>query len=354
MVALGLLATAVALFCIFALIPSQRRNPSGIPNPIDPAHRDAVTVDEAGNNAVPPRRSVADEGAFQLVEASSGMQTDEGANGNGNGNGYPAIYGVKVLGMSDHDWSAFTQGFFHERACEGGGGPCEEYILESTGLYGRSSVRRVDLESGAVLSKTDAPSGRIFGEGLTRWKDELLQLTWKSNEVLVYKHDDLSFVETRHSDLSDGWGLTNDSSHLIATDGSSKVYFLDPVTLRTDRQVTVKDGDSEVRYLNELEFIGGQVWANIWGKNCIARVDPEDGKVLGWIDVEDLVLSEQARGKVLGNYNQDVVNGIAFDAETKRIWLTGKLWTTVYEVEVVEEPQADLQKILQMRAKCIR
>ena len=133
MVALGLLATAVALFCIFALIPSQRRNPSGIPNPIDPAHRDAVTVDEAGNNAVPPRRSVADEGAFQLVEASSGMQTDEGANGNGNGNGYPAIYGVKVLGMSNHDSSAFTQGFFHERACEGGGGPCEEYILESTG-----------------------------------------------------------------------------------------------------------------------------------------------------------------------------------------------------------------------------
>mmetsp|Transcript_7820 Transcript_7820/g.22365 ORF Transcript_7820/g.22365 Transcript_7820/m.22365 type:complete len:322 (-) Transcript_7820:170-1135(-) len=247
----------------------------------------------------------------------------------------PDIYVLEVVKEFDHDHLAFTQGFLYNQECSSEEASCKDMFYESTGLNGQTSVRMVNAGTGRVEAKTMAEQ-RFFGEGLTRWGEKLYQLTWQSGATLVYDAETLEFLEETKTDLKDGWGLTNDSSHLIATDSGHTLYFLDPETLKTDHKVDVADGDRRVKYLNELEHVEGEVWANIWMRNCIARIDPATGKVKGWIHAADLTAKELVKSDSLGRrYTMDVLNGIAYDPATKRIWLTGKQWSTVYEVKVV-------------------
>jgi glutamine cyclotransferase len=210
-----------------------------------------------------------------------------------------------------HDERAFVQGL----ACDG------DTLYESTGLYGESSLRRVDLESGEVLQIRRLPD-HLFGEGCTVWEDTIVQLTWQSGVGFVYDKETFA-VERRFTYQGEGWGLTHDGERLIMSDGTSYLRFLDRETLREVDRVQVLDKGEPVIRLNELEWINGQVWANVWQTPNVVRIDPEDGQVLGWIDFATLT-EQEPRG---------VLNGIAKKGE--RVFVTGKRWTHIYEIEVV-------------------
>ncbi len=224
-----------------------------------------------------------------------------------------AVFGVDVVRAYPHDRDAFTQGLIFR----------DGFIYESTGLNGRSSLRKVDLQTGKVLQQRNVEA-RYFAEGLTDWGSELFQLTWSSNVGLVY---DLASFEPRRSFAypGEGWGLTHDATSLIMSDGSDQLRFLDPVTLSERRRITVTDGGKPIRALNELEFIHGVIWANVWLTDRIATIDPQTGSVATWLELEGLNREQRRNG-------DDVLNGIAFDAATGRIFVTGKLWPTLFEI----------------------
>jgi glutaminyl-peptide cyclotransferase len=223
----------------------------------------------------------------------------------------------QVIHSYPHDAQAFTQGLIY----------LDGHLYESTGLVGSSSLRMEDLETGRILQFHDVPSP-IFAEGLTNWASTLIQLTWQNHSVLVY--DRLTFRLLRALPYpGEGWGLTQDGTHLIETDGSATLHFLDPENLREIRKVKVTDHGALVTQLNELEFIHGQVYANIWHTDRIARISPVTGKVLGWIDLTGL-LPKGARSSP-----EAVLNGIAYDAEHDRLFVTGKLWPKLFEIKVI-------------------
>ncbi len=198
-------------------------------------------------------------------------------------------------------------------------------LFESTGLYGRSSLRRVRLSTGEVLDRVDLPPGE-FGEGLARVEGRLVQLTWRSGLAHVY---DLSTFEAErsHRYSTEGWGLCFDGSRLVMSDGSDRLFFRDPTTFALRSQVSVRAGGSPVSQLNELECVGDRVYANVWQTNRIVVIDPESGQVVAEVDASGLLTaSEQARA--------DVLNGIAFVPETGRFLVTGKLWPKIFEVEL--------------------
>lgn len=242
------------------------------------------------------------------------------------GDGPDKTMGYKIIQTLPHDSNAFSQGF--------------EFLagkfIESTGI--KSSLREVDIQSGSVL-KIHLLAQEHFGEGVTVFKGKIYQLTWRSKVCLVY---DLETWEelNRFSYDTQGWGITHDHSHLIMSDGSHKLVFRDPKTFEITRQVQVKDpahNNQDVRLLNELEYVHGEVLANVWFVDKIARIDPKTGLVLGWIDLQGLhpYRSATARG-------EDVLNGIAYDADRDRLWVTGKLWPSVFEIELTASapPQA--------------
>jgi glutamine cyclotransferase len=190
-------------------------------------------------------------------------------------NGTP-VYGYRVLTYYPHDQDAFTEGLVYFQG----------YLYEGTGLNGRSSIRQQDLVSGDVLRSVDLPQ-QYFGEGVTILGDKVYQLTWQSHKGFVY---DLNFTLIQEfSYTTEGWGLTNNGSHLIMSDGTSSLYFLDPSTLSVVGQVQVKDGGNSVAELNELEYINGEVWANVWQTDYVARISPQSGRVLGWINFTGLL-----------------------------------------------------------------
>ncbi len=230
----------------------------------------------------------------------------------------PALWQIEVIEEYPHDPSAFTQGL----AISGG------RLYESTGRYGASSIRRLDIATGQV-ERISALNGRLFGEGLTILGDRAYQLTWRSGLGIVYDVETFDVAETFRYD-GEGWGLTHDGTHLIVSDGSSALRFLDPASYEQVRRITVRDEDREVTRLNELEYIRGEVWANIWYEDRIARISPADGAILGWIDLSELYPSWR-RGS-----EEDVLNGIAFDAAAERLFVTGKNWPKLYEIEVVD------------------
>jgi glutamine cyclotransferase len=229
------------------------------------------------------------------------------------------IVGHVVVARHPHDQSAFTQGLvFHDG-----------FLYESTGLYGRSSVRKVELKTGRVLMRTSLPDD-MFGEGLTIWDDEVLQLTWREQVVLCYTLADLT--ETgRFSIPHEGWGLTHEGRLLIVSDGSATLRFVDPQTFTPVRAITVRDGYRKLTNLNELEYVEGEIWANIWKKELIARIDPTDGTVLGYIDLTGLLTADERR--IAG-----VANGIAHDPATGAIYITGKNWPWLFEITVLAHP----------------
>jgi glutamine cyclotransferase len=228
----------------------------------------------------------------------------------------PLQYGFKIVAVYPHDPGAFTQGLVVDHG----------QLYEGTGQYGASSIRRVDLETGRV-QKLRPIDDQFFGEGITILGDKLYQLTWMNGVAFVYDASTFAVQKTlRYS--TEGWGLTHDGSELILSDGSATLRFLDPATFETVREITVRDGATPIDRLNELEYIDGEIWANVWYDDRIARVSPADGTVLGWIDLASLHPRAARRG-------DDVLNGIAYDKDTKRLFVTGKNWPQLYEIEVV-------------------
>lgn len=226
-------------------------------------------------------------------------------------------YGYDIVNRYPHDPEAFTQGLVYR----------DGFLFESTGLNGRSSLRKVRLETGEVVQRHDVDK-QYFAEGLTDWGDRLLQLTWETNVGFVY--DLASFRQLRtFSYRGEGWGLTHDGQRLIMSDGTSTLRFLDPATFSEVGEMAVRDGGLMVDDLNELEFVKGSIFANVWFVDSIAMIAPDSGQVTGWIDLRGLLPDRQARGA-------DVLNGIAYDAAADRLFVTGKLWPTVFEIRVRE------------------
>jgi glutamine cyclotransferase len=223
----------------------------------------------------------------------------------------------QVIHTYPHDSRAFTQGLIY----------VDGHLYESTGLYGRSSIRMVDLATGRVLQKYDLPS-QYFGEGLTDWQSNLVQLTWKSHTGFVYDRFTFSLLRTFQYD-GEGWGLTHELTQLIMSDGTPYLRFLDPKTFRESRRIHVTDqAGHEVENLNELEYIHGEIYANIWQSNTIVRISPRTGKVLGWIDLTGLIDKRELTDPGA------VLNGIAYDATRDRLFVTGKLWPKLFEIKI--------------------
>lgn len=228
------------------------------------------------------------------------------------------VFTFRVLNSYPHDTGAFTQGLLWDNGV----------LYESTGNVKTStSLRQVNLEDGEVLQIETQPDP-YFGEGLVLWDDKLIQLTWRDQVAFVYDRE--SFAQIGQFEYeTEGWGLTHDGRQLIMSDGSNILYFRDPETFAEMEQVPVFDGDQPVFNLNELEYIDGEVWANIWQTNRIARIDPDSGQVTAWVDLTGLLDTNNLAEPV------DVLNGIAYDADNERLFVTGKLWPALFEIEVV-------------------
>jgi len=226
------------------------------------------------------------------------------------------IYTYEVINAYPHDAKAFTQGLvFHQGD-----------FYESTGLNGSSSLRRVEIKTGKVLKRIDVPT-QFFAEGLALLNGRLYQLTWQAQRGFVYDID--SFNKLREFNYAgEGWGLTHNASSLIMSDGSNRIRFIDPDTFEVQRMITVQDGKSDITQLNELEYIKGEIYANIWMQDRIARIDPQSGKVNSWIDLSGLQPPE-ARSDPGA-----VLNGIAYDESSDRLFVTGKLWPKLFEIKL--------------------
>ena len=229
------------------------------------------------------------------------------------------VYGYRIVHIYPHDPGAFTEGLFYQ----------DGFLYESTGLEGQSGVRKVKLETGEVLQQRPLDA-RYFGEGIVSWKGKLVELTWQSQIGFVY---DLKTFEPKSSFQykGEGWSLTKDDHRIIMDDGTPQIRFLDPVTLKEETgRITVTDGGRPVSQLNEMEWVKGEIYANIWQTNRIARIDPVTGKVKGWIDLTTMAILEGAKG----GKPIDVLNGIAYDAAHDRLFVTGKFWPDLYEIKL--------------------
>lgn len=231
--------------------------------------------------------------------------------------GRPTFYSFNVVDTYPHDDAAFTQGLVYH----------DGLLYEGTGLYGRSSIRIAELSTGNIIEQVDL-SDDIFGEGMTIMGDQVYQVTWKENTGFVYSMDDLTEIRS-FSYNGEGWGLTHDGNHLILSNGSSTLSFLDPESLHVVRTVDVTYEGEPVSNLNELEYFDGVIYANIWHLDQIVMINPNDGAAIGWIDLDGI---QEHLGSTEGI---DVLNGIAYNYETGRLLVTGKLWPNVFEIELV-------------------
>lgn len=227
----------------------------------------------------------------------------------------------RVVHVFPHDPEAFTQGLVY----------LDGVLYEGTGLIGRSSIRKVRLENGEVLQiqKVDP---QYFGEGIAIVGDSLFELTWQSGIGFIY--DRASFQRTgTFSYRGEGWGLTYDGKRLIMSDGSAYLRFIDPATRKEVSRLQVRDGARPIQDLNELEYIKGEIFANVWKSERVARISPKTGRVTGWIDLSGLLSAREIAAGV------DVLNGIAYDAEHDRLFVTGKLWPKLFEIRIVDGPK---------------
>lgn len=229
------------------------------------------------------------------------------------------VYVFMVKHSYPHDPQAFTQGLFIK----------DGVLYESTGLQGQSSIRRVQLETGRVLQKKDI-AAEYFGEGIAPVGKDIVALTWTTKTGFVFDAKTFT-LKRKFSYTGEGWGLTSNDKEVFMSDGSNAIRVLDPVTLAEKRRISVTAEGKPIPMLNELEWVEGQIFANVWGADVIARIDPESGKVVGWIDLTGLA------DKAWGLQSQDdVLNGIAYDASRKRLFVTGKHWPKLFEIELVE------------------
>jgi glutamine cyclotransferase len=230
----------------------------------------------------------------------------------------PSTFGYRVVTEYPHDRRAFTQGLAY----------VDGIMYEGTGLYGESTLRRVDLETGEVLQGVGL-SKDYFGEGIAVLGDRIYQLTWKNGICVVFDRESFEFQEAFTYD-TEGWGLTTDGERLIMSDGTNRLFIRDPETFAELDTIDVYDGVRAIWNLNELEIVDGEIWANVWQTDQIARIDPETGQVTGWIDLTGLL-----SGRDRARHPVDVLNGIAYDPETDRLFVTGKLWPKLFVIEIV-------------------
>lgn len=226
------------------------------------------------------------------------------------------VYSYRVVATYPHDPGAFTQGLLW----------LDGHLYESTGQIGQSTIRRVNLETGEVLQSVSIPPG-LFGEGIVNWGDQLISVTWQSG--VGYRWDRATFRRLglwRYE--GEGWGLTQNGREIIMSDGTHELRFLDPATLEERRRLAVTDNGVPVPRLNELEWVNGEIFANVWMTPMIARIDPASGEVTGWVDLTALAIEN-------GGGTDNVLNGIAYDAERDRLFVTGKYWPRLYEIDLV-------------------
>jgi glutamine cyclotransferase len=231
----------------------------------------------------------------------------------------PPHYTYNVIASYPHDPDAFTQGLDID----------DGMLYEGTGLHGRSSLRLVNLETGAVL-QAEPLAEQYFGEGITVLGDRIFQLTWQENTGFIYDQSTFELIQTFNYP-HEGWGITHDGDRLIVSDGTSTIRFWDPETLEETGYINVSDNEGPVVQLNELEYINGEIWANVWLTDRIARISPETGQVVGWVDLTGLLDTSNPEQPA------DVLNGIAYDEANDRLFVTGKLWPTLYEIEVISD-----------------
>ncbi|GHT25860.1 glutamine cyclotransferase [Planctomycetales bacterium] len=242
----------------------------------------------------------------------------------------PQTLNLKLNGTYPHDEKAFTQGLFYRSG----------FLYEGTGQYGFSELRKTEIKTGKVLMNVSLPQ-KYFGEGIALVDNRIYQLTWQEHSCFVFDADTFELKEQfRYS--GEGWGLTFDGEHLIMSDGTASMRFFAPKTFKEIRKVPVytknKNGKKmPIQRLNELEYVHGEVWANIWQENSIARIDPKTGEASGFIDCNGLIpaaLKDELSGPVM--QRNRVTNGIAFDAEKDTFYITGKYWNVLYELEIVK------------------
>jgi glutaminyl-peptide cyclotransferase len=230
------------------------------------------------------------------------------------------VYGYRIVHVYPHATDAYTEGLFYK----------DGYLYESTGQTGESTVRKVELETGKVLQVHHVPA-QYFGEGIVDWKNRLVQLTWQSQLGFVYDLDSFKLQHT-FDYPGEGWALTRDEHHLYMSDGSPVLRVLDPETLATVSSILVTADGAPVNNLNELEWVKGEIYANVWLTNRIARIDPATGHVVGWIDLTGLLDISK-----LPDPGNDVLNGIAYDAQRDRLFVTGKCWPKLFEIKLVKK-----------------
>ncbi len=228
------------------------------------------------------------------------------------------IFGYRVVATFPHSTDSYTEGFFF----------LDGIFYEGIGINGHSAILAVAPETGRILLRHDLPP-EYFGEGIVDWGPYVYQWTWKSHVCFVYDRFSLQPVK-RFTYTGEGWGMTRTGKELITSDGTATLRFRDPETFQETRHIVVKDETKVVSQLNELEFIKGEIYANVWHSDMIARISPRDGHVIAWIDLKGLLPAEQRMD------DEAVLNGIAYDAKYDRIFVTGKRWPTVFEIEVVQ------------------
>jgi glutamine cyclotransferase len=230
----------------------------------------------------------------------------------------PLNYTYSIVNTYPHDPTAFTEGLVYDNGA----------LYESTGLVGESSLRRVDLETGTVIQRVSLADD-FFGEGITIYGDHIIQLTWQSEKGFVYDKTSFNLTE-EFNYLGEGWGITHDDSRLIMSNGSATLTFLDPFTLKISGTVQVFDGTTPVTNLNELEYINGDVYANVWFQDRIAIINIQTGQVKGWINLAGLYNVQNADP-------DNVLNGIAYDSIGQRLFVTGKRWSQLFEIKLIPE-----------------
>lgn len=231
-------------------------------------------------------------------------------------------YGYQIVHVYPHDRNAFTQGLEFRAG----------FLYEGTGLKGQSTLRKVKLETGQVLQQVKLAS-EFFGEGITVVNQQIVQLTWQSQVGFMY--DQSSFRQLKFFNYAgEGWGLTNDGTQIYMSDGSAQIRCWDASSLQEKRRFTVRDNGRAISFLNELEYVGGEIYANVWQSERVARISPVDGKVLGWIDLSGLLTAKDREEPV------DVLNGIAYDVLGNRLFVTGKLWPKLFEIKIIPKRAA--------------
>lgn len=228
------------------------------------------------------------------------------------------IIKAQIINVFPHDPEAFTQGLAWKNG----------FLYEGTGLYGNSSLRKIDLKSGEILKRHNLPD-TYFGEGITIFQDKIYQLTWQEQTGFIYDLETFKLLDTFYYS-HEGWGITNDGKNLIISDGTPVLYFIDPFTLEETKQIKVYERQTTVNRINELEYIQGKIYANIWQTDRIAIIEPESGEITAWLDLSGILDPADVKQEI------DVLNGIGYDSENDRLFVTGKLWPKIFQIKMVE------------------